>query len=424
MAEVACSTRALMGAQPSGFGPVAKLTAIAEHLSGTERIFLGDRIALQFARSNKRSFDRIVECAPESLADKGSLIKTCDYGIVVMHHELAFWLAKMGIRFYLFDSLFGFWLTRQDVGSLAEIADAIQRLPPEEAHWLFDSLPVHERKLVAHFLAASSYVQNFPGVPDRAVGFRDFGARVHLMGSIVDLGPLATPRTSRKNERDVLVNLGGVSNFILEFGRNDYYVRLIEKWARAYLADDSTCSRLTICCGRYAEERRERINGKVLRLVSLGHNEFLDSLRRCDIYLMSPGLTSLHEAVGLGILPVVLPEQHYSQFYNASVLRQTGMADSMVRLVDIVQDITVPEHDYRGSAAIIDCAKQLLHSTELFQRFSTMLNRRISATTCMSRTARRTVLAKVARELEGADLTSVVESILADERARASVGAR
>lgn len=421
--------RIITGAQANGFGPVSKLVTIAKLLGGAEKLFVGEGSALEFARRHASHFTRPVERggADEGLLD--SLILGSDFGLLVMDHELAFRLATLKRPYYFFDSLFGFWLMRHEAAEIVGAARRIPGLEPAAARALFDSFSVHEQKVISHVMARRSFAQNFAGVRERVELLARQGVgHVRLIGPIIDTdaadaarpdaeGAAAPDAASRPGRGwQMLINLCGVKNYILDYHRNDYYVDLLERWARDFLSARPDCGEVLICCGRYTEPDARPVGAGVLRRRFLAHDEFIRAVTRADVFLCAPGLTSINEAVRLGRLPVLLPEQHYSQFYNLSSLRGTALGGLSLSNGELFDDYQIPEHDYRGSEAIIDYTRRLYESEQDYEKFRRALDERVERALGLSPGQRQAALAEVLGMFEGARLQDAVGEMLEDFR--------
>ncbi len=413
----------ILGAQACGFGPVSKLAALARLLPHEDIVFIGDGPALEFAERHRQWFGRIIPCLPDALPSVRSLLVDCDFAVVVMHHELAFWITKFGRPVYFFDSLFGFWVLHHPLSTLADASESIRRQAPQEAHRTFHSFPVHERKLIGHLLARFAYVQNGPRVEERLRGLRACGVQhIELIGSIVDVGgkvpdgSLVEWPASNGEGLEILVNLGGVRNFILEFYKNDYYIDLFERWGRDFLRTHPECRRLLLCCGRYSKPRSEAVGRGLLVREFLSHDRFVSAVQAADVYMTAPGLTAIHEAVQLGRIPVLVPEQHFSQFYNLVTLGDTGLGRLAVGLADLIDGYEVPDDDLRGSETIIAHAKSLYDDDARYQRFRSELDKRVELARTMSGHERAAILLELRGLFDGTTLGQVVQEMLADAR--------
>jgi hypothetical protein len=393
------------------------LVAIADAVRNIDKVFLGNGTALEFARRNAHCFDRIISCARlESDVDAQSLISQSDAGLIVMEQDMAFWMTKLGRPFYFFDSLLGFWILHRDLDELINAAEQILRRDTPSAYDLFQTFSPHEQKLISHVLAKRSYAQNYVGVPQRIEDLRRRGVdHIELVTSIVTSDLFEPPpRVSANYPWEMVINLGGIENFILQFHANDYYVDLVERWAREFLSTRTDCHRITICCGRYEQTSVESIDGRVLYRALLPHQQFVSMVRDARIYITSPGLTAINEAVRMGRMPILLPEQHYSQYYNVYSLQGTLMGSLAVTLQQLFDNYSVPTDDYHGSAVIVEYAHQLCESPDKYRLFSHLLSQRVNSMITFPSHIQAQAISEIRELFDGPDLDVVIDRILAE----------
>jgi len=414
--------RVLMGAEPNGFGPVAKLAAIARLLPDTCNQFIGTGIALDFARLNRGGFDDVLPS--EALESNPSLIQESDFGIVVMEPDLGFSIFSSGRPFYLFDSLFDFWVLPRGLAPVLAAAREIRRVGAAAGSQIYHSFNIHERKLMAHAFATRSFVQNYPGVAERVEEARSLGVdNIEIVGSMVDL--IETSAASKAPAGDgweMLVNLGGVQNFAISFNHNDHYIDLVESWTRRFLARESSCRKITLCCGRYRQPSEERIGQGVLRRELLPHDRFIAEVRRTDLYLSAPGRTAIHEAFQLRRLPLLLPEQHCNQLQNLQALRGTLIGDNALQLEKILEDYQVPEDDVLGTRMIIERTEEIASSSRLYERFDRELSQRVEWMRGLGEREREAALTELEPLMSGTDLSTVLRKVMAEMSERRGRG--
>jgi hypothetical protein len=406
--------RVILGCEPNGFGPVSKLTAIANLLPEAERIFIGDAGADSYARRHPSAFERYLSTS--DLAASRELLRSCDLALVVMEPDIAFELLQLGIPVYLFDSLLEFWVLPRGVAPLAEAARTISRLPTPDARALFMSFSIHERKVLAHMLADWSYAQNYPGVPRRLEEIRRSGfGDISLLGSMIDVPNAPFERRAAPARRDwrMLINLGGVQNFAIQFHVNDFGIDLMERWAEGFLARDPTCREITLCCGRYgAPVVSEHAGGRLVKTFAR-HDDFIAQLATADVVLTAAGRTTIHEAVHLGQLPILLPELHRNHRTNMDALRGTGLERFMVGLDDVAPMGPLPDDDGEGTFVIIEAMGRLLQDPEGYRAFEAGLDARVAALRALSPAGRRLILERMRESFRGQDFAAVVRGLAA-----------
>lgn len=215
----------------------------------------------------------------------------------------------------------------------------------------------------------------------------------------------------------MLVNLGGVRNFIVDIDENDDYVKMIENWALEFLRSSPGCRQITICSGLYSHQADNvSIDGRILRRCQLAHSTFVQHLRQADVYVTSPGLTALNEAIHVGKLPVLLPEQHFGQYYNLEQLRNTRLGNLSVRNSDLFSNYAITNDDYKGSLDVLKYIRRLREEEECRKRLHTILHQRITTVRNSSTEFRQAAIDEIKQLTQGADLKTVVTQILDDIR--------
>lgn len=404
--------RVLLACNPNGFGPVSKLTAMANCLDAGERIFVGTGSAYDFAQQHASSYERIF--GGREFWNGSSADLACDFAVVVMDADAAFRSWQAGIPLFLFDSLIETWSLPNGIHPVVEAANEMPRLGADEASSLFYSFTAHERQILAHMLATSSFAQNFPGVPERISELQRRGMKkIGLVGSIVDVPVQYESRPQFHSWRSwkMLINLGGVQCSGIEFGKNDYAVKLIERWAERFLRTSSTCREIQLCCAKYKVPEVASVGGgKVVRRCA-AHDEFVLEMTKADIILTTAGRTSLHEAARLGIVPVLLPEQHHNQRCNARALRALGFETLSLSLDEVDGQLTHRDDELEGTAALVERTRTILNTAALFDKFDSLLRDRIMTFRCLSAEASKRLVFKLRQAFDGPSFVEVVKGL-------------
>ncbi|OHD27727.1 MAG: hypothetical protein A2Y34_08840 [Spirochaetes bacterium GWC1_27_15] len=364
----------LLGAKSCGFGPVSKMITIAKLLNENHSLsFLGIDTSLIYSESNRELFTNIYNINPKDCKNYHNIFKENDKVISVMDEEIGFWAIKYNKPLYFFDSLFFFWIISNDLTSLIDKAYKIKQMELLPAYELFHTLTVHERKVVIHILATKSFTQNYPGVQNRIELLKEYGLNnIILTGPIININKEEIDESqSIENEYfDILINLGGFKNFILDFDKNNYYLKLIEKWIIDFSYEFPQFKKILIAGGAYDKEKKEINNNSVnIKYRFLKHNIFVESLKKSK-YIFSPaGLTTLIESVSLNKLPFLLSEQHYGSYINYESLNGTLLYDISFSLKNIFSDIVITNDDYKGSLEIINYTEKILKNKNLYKKF-------------------------------------------------------
>jgi hypothetical protein len=412
--------RIVMGAQNCGFGPVSELVAVSRPLRGHERVFVGDGVAAVFARRNSDAFDDM--CDTTGMPEKArsamidDLLRGCDHVISVMDAELVFRAAVARRPVTMVDSLFSFWRLAQPPAGIHELCATMPRSRFAAADRHLARLSPHERVAAAHLLAAHSVVQNFPGVPERAAQFAalDDGPEMHLTGSIVDVEGLREVARTAEPEYDLLINIGGFKNFLLDFDVNDDYVRLLLRWVPDLLRDWPRFRRVLVCGGPFGEGRERAVTAAGGRADCrfLRQRELLQAVASTADYLMTPGLTALHESIALGRLPLAIHEQHYAHVFTMRALDGTLFGRSGGRFTDVVPCHPLPEDDFAGTAALVELAGRVREDDELYATYRRTFNERIEHHLSLTPAQRQRGVEELGRLLDGRPVHSVMTGIL------------
>lgn len=406
----------VMGAQSCGFGPVSKLTAVARVLGDHELTFIGDTVAAEFARRNHDVFDHIVDTGSVRKSVAG-LIASADWVVSVMDAELVFRAYSAGRPVAMVDSLFSFWKLSRPV---AEIAALCARAPQGSLSSLLvhlEDLGPHDSIYAAHLLADHSILQNFPGVPERAAE-----AKAHcdtefcVTGAIIDTAGLSGVSRSRPSDYDLLINVGGFKNFLLDFDKNNDYLALLDRWVGDVLADWPAFERILVCGGAYSRsgEQEVTVAGRRAEFRCLPQRAFLQEVGSVQQYMMTPGLTALHEAVQLEQLPLALPEQHYGHVVNLRQLQGTvfGSLGSSLRSDD--GDYPMEEDDFAGTQSIVQRARQLVADEKLYQGFRRQMNTHIEAFLGVKASERARGVGELRTLVDGGPIDVLLHEIVGD----------
>ncbi|MER6778112.1 MULTISPECIES: hypothetical protein [unclassified Streptomyces] len=374
--------RILSSAQACGFGPVSKLVAITPLLAGSRVDFVGQGVALDFARRHSHRFHRITEGDTSRHEDLAQDLADADLVVSVMDAELVFRAVRSGRPVLFFDSLLGFWLTDRSFEELAARAQLVRWADHDTARYVFDTLAPHERILLAHLLARRSYAQNFPGVPARIAALAATGAdHIELCGPIVDRGALEGALTEPPPERPagLLINLGGFQNFFLDYESHNAYLDLVRRWVSELAVARPELGRILVCGGAFRRGVTETHGDVEVEYAFLPQTEFLRQLAHAPLYAVPPSLTSLHESVILRRLPLLLPEQHYGHIANLRALRGTVAGDIAASLTDLGSRFIVPEDDLEGTKALDRLTRELLTDESGYRRLADHLDTRLTA---------------------------------------------
>lgn len=414
--------RIVMGAQNCGFGPASELVAVSRLLLDHERVFVGGGVAAAFARRNADAFDDIREVTGiQDAAGTGpavidDLLETSDYAVSVMDADLVVRSVVARRPVVMVDSLFSFWQVRCPLTQIRDLCQTMPRSSFATASKHLSDLSPHERVIAAHLLATHSVVQNFPGATDRMAEFADLGtgAVMHLTGSVIDLDGLRNTPRDAEPECDLLINIGGFKNFLLDFEVNNDYLQLLYRWIPDLLRDWCQFRRVLVCGGPFSEHREQIVSiaDRQANCCFLPQRELLRQVASAPHYLLTPGLTALHESMALCQLPLALHEQHYAHVFTVRQLDGTLFGRTAGRFADVLPYYQIPEDDFAGTAALVEIARRIRQDDELYARFRRTFNERIEHHISLTPAQRQQGVRELRDLLDGDPISSVLAKVI------------
>jgi hypothetical protein len=302
----------VLDAAPFCYGPISTLLSVVDHLR-TENV---DLVMLVSGTSAEMAADysgdcECLECDTDSIADlerHEELLQRCDVFVSNTNPMSAAWARCRGLRVAYIDTLFWMW----------------NRIDPVVA-------------------AANLYVvQDFEGVSENR---ERIGSEIRNLKIV---GPLISSRNNGHNdpENTCLISFGGIESHLTIPGKTNRYPWvmtevLLEVFRRIPKFD------------RYVFRGR----GHVMRSLAADfgrpdvefgfapHREFLDELRRCRSYFVSPGLTGIFEAMDARTATVFLAPQNYSQQLQAETFQSDGRWSLPgIAWHQIYEDFSLPRH--------------------------------------------------------------------------------
>ncbi len=285
-----------------GFGPVSKITAVAEALRVIRPryrfVFVGSNIAEQFARSSG-IFDDIVSFDMDAAPTEGAL-RSAKYDALVNalnFDVLSAWRAQMPPQFFI-DSLAWLWPSFPEGIEIAQI------------YFLQDYL-----------LQARTTEATLP-------------PNTLLVPPIISPSINASREAWEVEKGYLLVNLAGCRNPILPPSQYERYVKVMLQGLFAALQEVCgrglrNISRVLVCGNKDLLAAGAGFAWGQLpfpvEVQFLPPKRFLVELRRCELLLTSPGLTATLEALALDVPFRFLIPQNFSQFRISTYYRSLGL---------------------------------------------------------------------------------------------------
>lgn len=122
---------------------------------------------------------------------------------------------------------------------------------------------------------------------------------------------------SNVKKYNVVVNLGGMHS---PYGDGEEYIKLVVVNLLNELLKIYKSDQILVTCGSKANKSVKNIlnqnNVKGIKVKTLKQIEFLEYVKNCDLFITSPGMTTIYETCGLDKNTIILPPQNLSQFYN------------------------------------------------------------------------------------------------------------
>jgi hypothetical protein len=274
-----------------GYGPVSMAMCVAEQLADRAvRVYAGQGPPYEFAR--RGPVDRLVRTCTTSARPTRRLrqvLVTCDVVVSVMNTAVARLAAQLGRRCVYVDSLLWMWETPPDVP------------------------------------AGVPYCQeSFPGSGERLDEWRHRFHEPEIVGPLV-----SRPSREPSDDPDVtLVTFGGLSNSVQEPRTLAAYAGAMSQCALAAIGRRP--GRVVVAVGRHVIEQMDVGALRALRpgveVVDLGHDAYLEELRRARVLISSAGMHATYEAYAAGVPCVHLPAQNLSQVRALEVLEREGVA--------------------------------------------------------------------------------------------------
>ncbi len=255
-----------------GLGPSGKLCSIINSNMEYEWFGCGDKIDLQIFGRNP--FKSCCWSKNEQELKKFINIYNINCALVVLDQEMAILLKKLGLKVIYVDSLPFMW-TKADI------------IPYNVDYYCAQKYPNYSKK--------------------RSV--------LKPIKNLIWINPIITEKNNKvyKNQK-IIVNFGGLHS---PYGEGKEYFKIIMNSIVKNLPAEKIC----ITGGKNVMKLSHE-NFPEIECKTFSHEDFMKNVDGSDLFITSPGLTTIYESFSLNIKTVIMPPQNLSQFYNVSIAKR------------------------------------------------------------------------------------------------------
>lgn len=250
-----------------GLGPSGKLSTIVNYNEQFEWYACGDKLDLSIYKKNP-----FIDCCwSKNEKDLENFVKKylIKCAVNVLDQELAITLKKIGIEVIYVDSLPFMW-TNSDI------------IPYDADYYC---------------------AQKYPNYFIRPV--------LEPVKNLIWVEPIIFEIAENKENTGIVINFGGLHS---PFGEGREYFEVIMK----ALFPIISAQNIHITGGNNVVKLVKKLFPS-LHCQTYSHEEFLKLVAGAELFITSPGLTTIYETCGMNIKTVVMPPQNLSQFYNVSI---------------------------------------------------------------------------------------------------------
>ena len=253
-----------------GLGPSGKLCSIVNYNSQYEWYACGDELDLSIYKKNPF----VDTCWSKNPKIIEGFIRKYDikYAIDVLDQDLAIFLKNMGLKVIYVDSLPFMW-TKADI------------IPYD----------------VDYYCA-----QKYPGY--------SMNPTLEPIKNLVWINPITLGKISKRARNEIVINFGGLHS---PFGEGREYFEIVMKALLPTLPNKN----IQITGGKNVVKLTKKLFPK-LSCATYTHEDFLKLVYGSELFITSPGLTTIYETSGMDIKTIIIPPQNLSQFYNILIAQK------------------------------------------------------------------------------------------------------
>ena len=254
-----------------GLGPNGKLCSIINYNKKYEWYACGDKLDLSIYKENPF----IDVCWTKNEKNLEEFIKKYNikYAIDVLDPDMAIFLKKVGIKVIYVDSLPFMW-TKADL------------IPYNVDYYCAQKYPEYKMNPV-----------------------------LKRVKKFVWINPITLGKIKQQNKSGIVINFGGLHS---PYGEGREYFEIVMKALLQVLSKKD----IIITGGSNVVKLANTLFPKLLS-ITYSHEEFLNKVSNAELFITSPGLTTIYETCGMDIKTIILPPQNLSQFYNIEIAEKT-----------------------------------------------------------------------------------------------------
>lgn len=129
--------------------------------------------------------------------------------------------------------------------------------------------------------------------------------------NFVWINPITMGKIKEQNKNGIVINFGGLHS---PFGEGEEYFEIVMKTLLPMLSKKD----IIITGGSNVIKLAKKLFPKITS-VTYSHEEFLTKVSNAELFITSPGLTTIYETCGMDIKTIIIPPQNLSQFYNIEI---------------------------------------------------------------------------------------------------------
>lgn len=250
-----------------GLGPSGKLCSIINSNKQYNWYACGDKLNLSIYRENP--FIDVCWLKNEKMLKDFIRKHDIKCAVNVLDPDLAILFKKIGIKVVYIDSLSFMW-TSADI------------IPYNVDYYCAQKYPEYKKN---------------PALED--------------IKKFIWINPITLGKIEEKDKKGIVINFGGLHS---PFGEGKEYFQVIME-SLMHILDGKD---VIITGGENVIELAKKLYPKFLS-ITYSHEDFLKTVSSSELFITSPGLTTIYETCMMNIDTIIMPPQNLSQFYNIDI---------------------------------------------------------------------------------------------------------